>query len=130
MARISGRNVNANMSYTTMELACAVTPKVNERTIRRWMANGLRPVPGGQKPFYFHGSEVKAFLADKNAKRSVHLKPHEFWCFHCRLPRKARKGSVKVVGNKKFGICDECGRKICRTNKPAQNDYLIPLFPA
>lgn len=114
------------MSYTISELKDILG--VSERTITRWMDSGLNTVSGGAKPLLFYGSDLQAFLKNKDQKRKAKLKRHEFYCFSCKCPRRAKRGSRKVVGDKEKALCAVCNGKMNRTIKPSQNYYQKPLF--
>ena len=114
------------MSYTIAELTSLLG--VNEKTISRWMEVGLKTIPGGERPILFLGSDLQAFLKKKGEKRNVTLKRHEFYCFGCKRPRRAKRGSKKVIGDKERGICEVCGGKMSRTIQPSQKYYQKSLF--
>jgi hypothetical protein len=126
MTRINPKGIYKHMSYDVKELT--VKLHVNEKTISRWMESGLEAVPSG-KPFLFHGSSLQDFLRKKDAKKKVHLKRGEFYCFTCKAPRRAKKGTTRTLRGKKHALCNVCNGKMSRTIQPAQNDYMEPLFP-
>lgn len=114
------------MSYTIAELTTILD--VNEKTVTRWMDSGLKPVDGGAKPYLIAGSELQVFIKSKNEKRKVELKPHEFFCFGCKRPRRAKRGSKKLMGDKMKGICSVCNGKMSKTIQPSQKYYQESLF--
>ncbi len=114
------------MSYTIKELTGILS--VNEKTLLRWMDNGLKSVPGGSKPLLVLGSELQEFLKQKDAKKKVQLKRSEFYCFTCKAARRAKKGSIRTLKGKKTAYCSVCNGKMSRTIQLAQSDYMIPLF--
>jgi hypothetical protein len=114
------------MSYTVSELTSMLG--VNEKTIARWMESGLKTVAGCEKPYLIYGSDLQTFLKNKDEKRKATLKRNEFFCFSCKCPRRARRGSKKVVGDKEKALCAVCSGKMSRTIKPSQNYYQKPLF--
>lgn len=114
------------MSYTTAELTAILG--VNEKTILRWIDGGLKPIAGCDKPYLIAGSELQVFIKNKDEKRKVELKAHEFFCFGCKRPRRAKRGSKKVVGDKARGVCAVCNGKMSKTIKPSQKYYQEPLF--
>jgi len=127
MTRIIGRGVSSYMSYEIKDLTRIL--EINEKTVLRWIGEGLKVVPGCKKPILILGSDLKAFLKTKNTRHKVALKRHEFYCFGCKAPRRAKRGSIRVLQGKKIGLCSVCNGKMSRTIKPSQNDYMIPLFP-
>ncbi len=114
------------MSYTVSELTSILG--VNEKTVSRWMESGLKTVPGCSKPYLVYGADLQAFLKGKDEKRKAPLKQNEFFCFGCKRPRRAKRGSKKVVGDKEKGLCAVCSVKMNRTIKPSQKYYQKPLF--
>ncbi len=126
MSKINPKGIHKNMSYTVSELTS--TLGVNEKTITRWMDGGLKTVSGCSKPYLIYGSDLQAFLKSKDEKRKVTLKRGEFYCFGCKQPRRAKRSSKKVVGDKEKALCSVCSGKMSRTIKPSQNYYQKPLF--
>ncbi len=114
------------MSYTAQE--AAALGHVNEKTIFRWMDNGLEAVPCG-KPFLFLGSALQDFLRKKHSKGTFTLKKNEFPCFTCKAPRRAKKGSIRKFKDKKTALCSVCNGKMSRTIQSDQKYYTEPLFP-
>lgn len=126
MSKINPKGIHKHMSYTVSELTSILD--VNEKTISRWMDSGLKTVSGGAKPFLINGSDLQAFLKSKDEKRKAPLKKNEFFCFGCKNPRRAKRGSKKVVGDKEKGLCAICSGKMSRTIKPSQKYYQETLF--
>ncbi len=115
------------MTYKVKELSRDLG--VNEKTCLRSIDDGLKIIPGSKKPILIMGSEVKRFLRNKDAKKKVKLKRNEFYCLACRAPRRAKRGSITKLKNKKTALCSVCSGKMCRIFEPYQKDYQIPLFP-
>ncbi len=101
------------MSYTVKELSAELG--VDEKTCSRWIANGLKTIPGGKKPILMMGSDIKDFLRKKDAKKKVILNRNQFYCLTCKAARYARRGSIRELGGRKLGTCRVCNGKICRT---------------
>jgi hypothetical protein len=115
------------MSYTVAELTTILG--VNEKTILRWIDGGLKPLVGCEKPYLIAGSELQVFIKNKDEKRRVELKSHEFFCFGCKRPRRAKRGSKKLLGDKMKGVCAVCNGKMSKTIQPSQKYYYQePLF--
>jgi hypothetical protein len=127
MTRIDRRGITKHMSYSIKELTDLLS--VDEKTIQRWMENGLKAIPGCKRPLLFHGSEVKDFLMNKDAKKRTTLKRGEFYCFACKGARRARKSSTVTLQGRKTAMCSVCSGKMSRTITPYRNDYTIPIFP-
>lgn len=126
MSKINPKGIHKNMSYTITELSAILD--VDPKTISRWMESGLKTVSGSAKPFLIYGADLQAFLKNKDQKRKTTLKRSEFYCFGCKCPRHAKRGSRKVVGDKEKALCAVCNGKMSRTIKPSQNYYQKPLF--
>lgn len=126
MSKIKPKGIHKNMSYTVSELTLILG--VNEKTIARWMESGLKPVAGCAKPYLIYGADLQAFLKNKDEKRKAPLKRNEFYCFGCKSPRRAKRGSKKVVGDKEKALCAVCSGKMSRTIKPSQKYYQKSLF--
>lgn len=124
--KINLKGVHKHRSYTVAELTGILD--INEKTISRWMDSGLKPVAGCEKPFLFNGSDLQVFVKSKNEKRKATLKRSEFYCFGCKRPRRAKRGSKKVAGDKEKALCAVCSGKMSRTIKPSQKYYQKSLF--
>lgn len=111
------------MSYTIKEWSDLLD--VTKKTVGRWIDIGLKIIPGCKNPILISGSDLKEFLRNKDSKKRFKLKRNEFSCLHCKAARKAKRGSVKELNNRKTGICSVCGRKMSRIFKPSQKDYKI-----
>ena len=111
MTRINRKGVSKHMSYILKELTGRLD--VGEKTILRWIDKGLLTVPGGKKPILILGDDLIEFLKKKDAKKGK-LKRNEFFCFACKGPRLAKKGSIKVLSDRKTGDCRDCGAKMSK----------------
>ena len=127
MTRFNPQIIHGHLSYTIRELAGAFG--MNEKTCLRWIAEGLATVPGQKKPILFFGSDIKTFIRLKNSKKKVTMKSHEFYCLKCKVPRRAKKGSITTYGDTKKGECSVCSTKMTRKIKPYQKDYHISSTP-
>jgi hypothetical protein len=130
---MSRRRANHNLikihwSYTARELADRLD--VHKNTVRHWQRNGLEPVDA-RRPCLFKGSAVRAFLADRYAKRKRPCPPGTFYCFKCREPRAPVSTSVEYVqmrpgsGNL-GGICVDCGTVMHRRVRQAAIHSVLP----
>ena len=125
MTRFNPQKISKHLSYTVMELAKQLDKC--EKTILRWIAEGLRTVPGSKKPILILGNDLKTFTRLKNSKRKFKLKRDEFNCFRCKAPRRAKRGTIKQAGDTKRGECCVCNGKMVKKIKPYRKDYHIPL---
>jgi len=126
MSKINPKGIHKNMSYTVAELTGILG--INEKTVARWMESGLKPVAGCAKPYLIYGADLQVFLKSKDGKRKATLKQNEFFCFGCKQPRRAKRGSKKVAGDKEKALCAVCSGKMSRTIKPSQKYYQKSLF--
>jgi hypothetical protein len=127
MTRFDPRKVSLHKSYTLKELSDLVG--MSEKTCLRWIEQGLAIVPGSKKPILILGSEVKKFIRNRNSGAKIKLERHEFFCFKCKFPRRAKRGSISVSGNRKMGLCSACNGKMSKTIHPTKKDYKIPPTP-
>jgi hypothetical protein len=74
-------------------------------------------VPGGKKPILILGDDLIEFLKNKDAKKKMRLKRSEFYCMACKVPRHAKKGSLKILSDRKEGECDVCSGKMSKLIK-------------
>jgi hypothetical protein len=127
MTRFDPRRVSQHRSYTIKELSDLIG--MSEKTCLRWIEQGLAIVPGSHKPILVLGSEMKKFIRNKSSRAKIKLKRHEFCCFTCKLPRRAKRGSISVLENMKKGLCSVCNGKMSKTIHPIKKDYKIPPPP-
>src|ERR1700678_173824 len=97
MAKINIKLISAHMSYTILELSDQIC--VNPKTVRRWIDDGLKIVPGSENRIIVMGQEVSDFLRARRSKRKIALNRNQFCCFRCKAARHAKRGSTTVVGN-------------------------------
>ena len=116
MKKTNPKGIYGHRSYTIEELS-VLLPK-NSKTILRWIDDGLKTVPESKKPILIMGFDLKEFLRRKNTKKKVKLNRNQFYCFHCRCAVYAKKGSIKILSNRKIGQCRVCSGKIGRIIKP------------
>ena len=127
MTRFDPRKISKHKSYTIKELSDFVG--MSEKTCFRWIEEGLPTVAGSQKPILIMGMEIKKFIKKRNSKNKVELTRYEFYCFKCKCPRRAKRGSIGVSGNTKKGLCSVCNGKLSKTIHPIKKDYKIPSTP-
>jgi hypothetical protein len=84
------------------------------------MDNGLKVVPGCKKPILISGSDLKEFNKNKNSKKKAKMKRNEFYCMTCKAPRRAKRGSIKMLSDRKIGLCSVCNGEVSRIFKPYQ----------
>jgi len=127
MTRFNPQIIHGHLSYTVQELAKIFG--INKKTCLRWIAEGLATVPGQKKPILILGSDLKTFIRQKNSRKKVTLKRHEFYCFRCKVPRRAKRGTITKSGDTKRSECSVCNGKMTRKIKLHQKDYHISSTP-
>lgn len=114
MTKINCHKIYSSMSYTIKELSNDLG--TSEKTIFRWIENGLKIVDGSKKPILIMGTEVKEFLRKKDLKKKTgKLKRNEFFCLGCKQGRRAKRGSIKKMRSRKTALCSVCNGKMSRT---------------
>lgn len=111
--------VRLRRSYTFAEIAEVYA--VHRRTVQLWRKQGLNVIDDKSKPFLIIGADVRSFLKERRLKRKHPLKPGEFFCPRCKIPRKSLQDRISVeITNKRLGryrqaiIRGECEVCQCR----------------
>jgi hypothetical protein len=112
MTKINYQKINQHRSYTIKEISVCLG--VTERQCFRWIEQGLRIIPGCKKPILITGNDLKKFLNNRKLKRKIPLNRNQFLCLTCKKASYARRGSIKVVGDKKTALCRVCNGKVSR----------------
>lgn len=132
------RLIRKRRTYTVKELAQLL--QVHPRTIQRWHFDGLVAVERSH-PLLFLGYDAKVFLKTILARRRQKLGPNQFFCMHCRQPRRSLPERIetrptgKRIGNGcelllLYGQCCVCGCKmVLFTKRECQVSRKIPLTP-
>jgi hypothetical protein len=103
---------------------------IHRNTIRHWFKEGLKPIDD-RRPVLVHGSDLKAFLAQRQEARQRKCASGEFFCFRCRAPRRPWGNLVDVSQHtekiaKLTAICCVCETEMHRTIRRAD----LPKFIA
>lgn len=117
------RKVKRHRSYTVKDLAALYG--VGPNTVRQWIRNHDLPVIEGSYPVMMHWTEIRQWMAARQAARKWTCGADEMSCFKCRGPRKVRAGTFCVVnGNKPTptlkGDCDICETPMNRATSQAR----------
>ena len=123
MRKINPKGIFKHRSYKIEELAVILSK--NEKTLLRWIDNGLKTIPESKKPILIMGSDLKVFLRKKGSKKKVKLSRNQFYCFSCRQAVYAKRDSIERLGNRKVALCRVCNGRVSRIIKPYQKDYKI-----
>ena len=102
------RLVKRSYSYSLQEIAELFDVHIN--AVRRWIRDGL-PKIDDHKPFLVHGSELTAFLDNRQKRRKRKCAADEFYCCRCRAPRRPRQGVVELTieNAKQVRLSAKCG---------------------
>lgn len=112
MSKINPKNICKHRSYTIKELSDILC--INQKTCFRWIDNGLKIIPGCKNPILIYGDDFKQFIAKKKLKKKIKLTRYQFYCLTCKRATFAKKGSIKILSNKKIALCRVCSGKISR----------------
>lgn len=128
--RYNIRCIKANRSYTIEEAAEAL--QVSQQTIRTWVKEGL-PILRSKKPYLILGSELQAFLQDREARAKSPTAKNEFFCLRCRAPHKPFGMMVDcfaIVGERVRleALCEACEGKCSRFTTRAKLPELYEIF--
>src|SRR5262249_4012737 len=108
--------VKIHRCYTVEEVAKLFGAHKN--TVRGWLKAGL-PKIDGRRPILILGRQLAGFLHTRRDRRRQRCRAGEFYCFHCRAPRKpaarnaeylpvtARSGNLRAT-------CADCGTRMFR----------------
>ena len=89
---------------------------IHKNTVRSWIKSGLK-LMDKNRPHIVHGSDLIAYLNERQSKRKCKCKPHEFYCFKCRAARPTWKSIIDIdIKNTKLlqlsGVCASCSIKV------------------
>ena len=111
-----GKRANPNLAklhriYAVDE--AARTLGVHPNTVRNWIADGL-PAFASKRPVLIEGSELRAFLQNRNSQAKHPCPPGTLYCLKCRVPRRPALGMVdfiahNVTGGNLKALCENCG---------------------
>jgi hypothetical protein len=114
------RLIKTRRSYSFKEAAELLGTHV--RTVQSWRKQGLKVIEGAY-PYLVLGSELKAFLGQRQSLRKTKLKSNELYCVACK--KAVVPVDVKTVANNRIvgknkqsitlkGVCPHCGNPVNR----------------
>lgn len=108
--RFNTSRIRKNYSYTVPEI-CRLFG-IHKNTVREWFRKGLKKIDE-QRPCLIHGHLLKSFLDERQKSRRKKCNLEEFYCFRCRLPRRAmgNLADIEVRTEKTvmlIGLCEVC----------------------
>ena len=96
---------------------------IHPNTVRHWLKDGLHAIDG-RRPILVHGAMLRTFLSERQQARRHKCGLSEFFCFRCRVPRRAW-GNVADVATytekiaKLTALCCVCETAMHRTIRRA-----------
>ena len=112
MTKINPKNICKHRSYTIKELSDILS--IDKKTCFRWIDDGLKIIPGCKNQILINGSDLKEFIKKRKLKKKIKLTRYQFFCLTCKKATSAKRGSIKILSNKKIARCRVCNGKICR----------------
>ncbi len=124
------RVIKRDYSYDIKEISELLD--VHIRTVRQWIKSGLRLIDK-TRPFLMHGSDIIAFLKEKQIKRKRPCEFHEIFCFKCQIPRPVWEGliDIKITGPNRLqlmGICNTCSTKVFKAGSVKKIPNYVQTF--
>lgn len=115
--RYNYRAVRIHRSYEVSDVADLLG--VTEQTVRAWIKAGL-PVLNSKRPVLILGFKLRKFLQTRYAKTKNPLAVGEFYCMHCRQPKKplgmmADYLPVNPRCGRLMALCESCEGRCCRS---------------
>lgn len=110
------RRILLKLSYSIREVADLFD--LHKNSVLNWIKDGL-PIIDKHKPYLIQGSELADYLNKKQTQRKHQCNTDEFFCFKCRLPRKAHENKVgiEIKSQNRLminGLCANCNGPIHR----------------
>jgi hypothetical protein len=114
--KLRGHGFRPSQNYSVQEIAQKL--EVAETTVRDWIRLEKLPAMTNRNPHLSLGADISAFLVTLRDKRQ-RLSVDDFFCMHCREPRKAYGGMADfTVTNGHLGalkaLCEVCGGTMSR----------------
>jgi hypothetical protein len=112
--------IRSRSSYTIADIVELFS--ITDKTVRRWVTDGLTPIMKNKRPLLFMGSELKRFVIVQREKQKCDLKPGEMYCLSCRGPSTPIETKIRRTGKtlgknnvpqyQKLGVCSMCGTQM------------------
>ncbi len=133
--RPNRRAVKIHRNYVVEE--AALTLGVSKGTILRWLKGGGLPAIRDRKPFLILGTDLLEFLKERTAPKHS-CKPNEFFCFRCRVPRRAAAQMIEywprtAQSGQLSAMCEVCetmmNKNFSRSKLPVLEAVADVSFP-
>jgi len=124
--RLDLRRIKSLRNYTIAEASRLLS--VHRRTVREWIKQGL-PTVDERRPILIHGTDLKAFLANRRHRRKRPCAEGELFCVKCKLPRRPTAGTMTFIPmsptrGSLIGICPTCSTAMTRWASLTQSEEL------
>jgi len=124
--RFNTSRIRLSYSYTVQEI-CRLFG-IHKNTVRDWFRKGLKKMDA-QRPCLVHGEVLRTFLDERQRSRRKKCAPEEFYCFRCRVPRRAmgNLADIELRTQKTVmltGLCEVCETPL----RKVQSMQALPLI--
>ena len=124
------RLIRRDYTYFVQEIAELFD--VHPQAVRRWVKAGL-PAIDVRRPLLIHGSDLIAFLDNRQTQRKQPCAADELYCLRCRAPRRPKFGRVAIEIRSQTrvnlsGACERCGTPMHRAGARARLDEYSTVF--
>ena len=104
--------IKRDFSYSVQEASDLF--KTHKNTVRQWIREGL-PIIDTGKPYLIHGTDLFAFLKNRQKARKQTCQPHQLYCVKCRRPQSAwgNLADLTIKNEKLANLSALCG--VCET---------------
>jgi hypothetical protein len=124
------RRIRRSQCYSITEIGRLLN--VTTGTVGAWLGRGL-PSLEGERPILVPGDGLKSWLIAQRQARKRKCQPDELYCCRCRVPSKAKPGSVLITPrNTKTlvisAVCSTCDAKMNRGGSLAKLPEIQLVF--
>lgn len=124
------RRIRPTKTYTLPDIA--LTLGRGTATVRRWVGSGL-PTLDDQKPALILGADLLTWLKLRWDARKHKCAPNQMYCMRCRMPRKAKIGSVVPhPRNEKTTTikarCQSCGTRMNKACAQSKTEEFVAIL--
>ena len=126
--RANPRAIKLHRTYSVED--AARTLGVHKNSVRGWCKDGLKAIDS-DRPILFLGSDLRAFLEQRNASRKRPCRPGTLYCFRCREPRAPALGMVDwtPINSRTGNLQALCGTCETVMHRRARRDALSTIMP-
>ena len=126
--RANPRAIKLHRTYSVED--AARTLGVHKNSVRGWCKDGQKAIDS-DRPILFLGSDLRAFLEQRNASRKRPCRPGTLYCFRCREPRAPALGMVDwtPINSRTGNLKALCGTCETVMHRRARRDALSTIMP-